>query len=225
MNQNRETRTHAAARLTDQAPADASTDRALRLAAREAFAQSGYDGASIRTITAAAGANLGAVTYHFGSKRALYEAVVEDVLGPLADRVVAAATSERAPLDRAGDVVRAFFAYFGSNHDVPRLMLQELANGRELPPVAERNMARMLGALSAMVQAGQADGSMRAGEARLMALAIVSHPLHLHLVRGPLRSFASIDIDDPALRERIVENAVRFVRGGLSAVPNGKIES
>lgn len=199
------------------AAADADTPAALRRAARAQFAEQGYDGASIRAITAAAGANLGAVTYHFGSKRALYEAVVEDVMGPLADRVVAAATAEASPLERAGGVVRAFFAYFGEHHDVPRLMLQELANGRELPPPAARNMGRMLGALSALVQAGQADGTMRSGEARLMALAIVSHPLHLHLVRTQLRSFASLDIDDPALRARLVENAVRFVRGGLAA--------
>ena len=206
--------------ITPPIPAPAASDATpvtLRRAARAIFAEQGYDGASIRAITAAAGANLGAVTYHFGSKRALYEAVVEDVIGPLADRVTAAAGGAAPPLERAGEVVRAFFGYFGEHHDVPRLMLQELANGRELPPPAARNMGRMLGALSALIAAGQADGTMRSGEPRLMALAVVSHPLHLHLVRPQLRAFASLDIDDPALRERLVENAVRFVRGGLAA--------
>ena len=205
------------AREVVPAPADTDTAAALRRAARTVFAEQGYDGASIRAITAAAGANLGAVTYHFGSKRALYEAVVEDVMGPLADRVTAAASGSAPPLERAAAVVRAYFAYFGEHHDVPRLMLQELANGRDLPPAAARNMGRMLGALSALIASGQADGTMRPGEPRLMALAVVSHPLHLHLVRPQLRAFAALDIDDPALRGRLVENAVRFVRGGLAA--------
>ena len=35
----------------------------------------GYDATSIRAITQAAGVNLGTITYRFGSKEALYEAV------------------------------------------------------------------------------------------------------------------------------------------------------
>ena len=200
------------------------TAESLRAAARLLFAEHGYDAASVRAITAAAGANLGAITYHFGSKRALYEQVVDDVMRPLADRILAAATSGRPPLDRAGDVVRTFFGYFGEQHDVPKLMLQELANGRDFPPSALAHLARMIGALTALVEAGQADGSMRAGPARLMALAIVSHPLHLHIVRTPLRQSAQIDIDDPALRAHIVENAVQFVRGGLAGWPPRETE-
>ncbi|RZA13604.1 MAG: TetR/AcrR family transcriptional regulator, partial [Lysobacteraceae bacterium] len=51
------------------AKASASTDTPALLldTAEELFARRGYNGASIRDITAAAGANLGAVTYHFGT--------------------------------------------------------------------------------------------------------------------------------------------------------------
>lgn len=206
------------------ATTDTDTRSALRRAARPLFAEHGYEAASVRAITAAAGANLGAITYHFGSKRTLYEQVVDDVMGPLADRIVAAATSGRAPLDCAAEVVRAFFGYFAEHQDVPKLMLQELANGREFPPAAQRHLLRMIGALTALVEAGQADGSMRPGPARFMALAIVSHPLHLHIVRAPLQQFAQIDIAEPGTRERIVENAVRFVRGGLAAWPPRMME-
>ena len=54
-------------------------------AARELFAQDGFDRASVRDITARAQANLGAITYHFGSKEALYHAVIERFATPLAD--------------------------------------------------------------------------------------------------------------------------------------------
>ncbi len=48
-------------------------------AARQLFASAGYDATSVRDITARAHANLGAITYHFGSKQALYHAVIERV--------------------------------------------------------------------------------------------------------------------------------------------------
>jgi len=44
-------------------------------AAEELFMQHGFEGASMRMLTAKAGVNLAAVNYHFGSKDALIEAV------------------------------------------------------------------------------------------------------------------------------------------------------
>ncbi|MDH4322200.1 MAG: CerR family C-terminal domain-containing protein [Desulfobulbaceae bacterium] len=52
-------------------------------AAEHLFAENGYHGTSLRMITTAAGANLAAVNYHFGSKEALIEAVIERRLLPL----------------------------------------------------------------------------------------------------------------------------------------------
>jgi len=44
-------------------------------AAESLFAQRGFDGASLRQLTAAAGVNLAAVNYHFGSKEKLVEQI------------------------------------------------------------------------------------------------------------------------------------------------------
>jgi AcrR family transcriptional regulator len=52
-------------------------------AAERLFATEGFDGTSMRSVTAAAGANLAAVNYHFGSKAALFEAVVARIFGPV----------------------------------------------------------------------------------------------------------------------------------------------
>jgi len=52
-------------------------------AAEQAFADLGFEAASLRYIIAAAGVNLAAIHYHFGSKEALIEAVFARRLAPL----------------------------------------------------------------------------------------------------------------------------------------------
>lgn len=52
-------------------------------AAEMLFAERGYEAASLRAITAAAGANLASINYHFGSKEALLRAVMARRLVPL----------------------------------------------------------------------------------------------------------------------------------------------
>ena len=84
-----------------------ATRRALVAAAAEVFAEHGFEAASVRTITAAAGVNQGAITYHFGGKDGLYRAVLEgarEVMG--AQPLLSAADVDRMPV---ADAVRLFF--------------------------------------------------------------------------------------------------------------------
>ena len=50
-------------------------------AAERLFGTHGFAETSLRTLTQQAGTNLGAVNYHFGSKEALFQAVVERLVG------------------------------------------------------------------------------------------------------------------------------------------------
>jgi len=52
-------------------------------AAEELFMQHGFEGTSMRLLTARAGVNLAAVNYHFGSKHALIEALFRRRLDPM----------------------------------------------------------------------------------------------------------------------------------------------
>lgn len=193
------------------------TPASLIAAGRRLFARHGYDGCSVRAITEDAGANLGAITYHFGSKRGLYDAVVATCLTPFADRVAEVAASPGAPIDRLAAVVRAYFEHLWQNPDLPFLMTQELAAGRLPPPSAGAAMRKVLGAIAGLVREGQQDGSIRSGDAVLMALSAIAQPVHLTVVRRMAASFVGVDQDDPATRARLVEHVVAFVRRGLAA--------
>lgn len=56
-------------------------------AAEVLFAERGFAETSLRTITGAAGVNLAAVNYHFGSKKILIQAVFQRFLDPLVAEV------------------------------------------------------------------------------------------------------------------------------------------
>ena len=81
-------------------------------AAEELFMQHGFEGTSMRQLTAKARANLAAVNYHFGSKDGLFEAVFRRTLDPMN----AARIAEQERMDKAAGgrplapeaIIRAF---------------------------------------------------------------------------------------------------------------------
>jgi AcrR family transcriptional regulator len=171
----------------------------------------------VRAITRDARANLGAVTHHFGSKRGLYEAALESALAPLAERVARAAAGSGLPLDRLEAVVRAFFGHLEENPDMPQLMLQEIAAGKDPPGAVRRALGQVSGALAHLITSGQAQGRIRAGDPLLLALSCVYQPVHLTLVRRVARSVLGLYMVDPDTQARVVEHSVAFVRAGLEA--------
>jgi multidrug efflux system outer membrane protein len=66
-------------------PDEASTRERLLIKAAELFALRGFESVSLRDLTRAAGVNLAAVNYHFGSKEALVDEVVARLIKPVND--------------------------------------------------------------------------------------------------------------------------------------------
>jgi AcrR family transcriptional regulator len=195
----------------------ADTARALIRVARRLFATHGYDGASVRAITSAAHANLGAITYHFGTKQELYNRVVAECAEPLADAVINALNSDGHVMQRVALVVRTYFEHISADEDTGRVLLQANVIGKNVPETASAAIRRIHVALLGLVLEGQREGVIRDGDPRLLGLSIVSVPLHLALVRRLLKTNAGIDLDNYAQREDAIAHAIRFVCEALSA--------
>lgn len=197
------------------------TPAALVAAARQLFARHGYAGASVRAITRLARANLGAVTYHFGSKAALYDAALASITDPFRERLARAAATDEPALDRIERVVRAVFEYLHEQPDFGRFIPQVMVRGRKVPGPVRRTMEANHGLIAGLIAQGQREGTIRRGDPRLMALSVGAQPFFLTLMQAALQRAVAIDQRQPAVRERLVRSVIEFIRAGLAARQEG----
>jgi AcrR family transcriptional regulator len=189
-------------------------------AAEQVFAEGGFDGASVRAITGRARANLGAVTYHFGSKAALFEAVVERAQSGMCAMIEEAAAVPGPPIERLQRVVRAHFTFLHEHPRLRRLVLQVLLLDADLP-AALRYLRRAIGVVADVVADGQKAGAFRAGDPGLLAISVLTQSVMCTLMRPMLRRGPGLDLDNPAVRRRVLDHALEFVRAGVVRSPRG----
>lgn len=200
---------------------ESRSTRALLLeSALSLFARCGYDGTSVKAITARAGANQGAVTYHFGGKENLYHEVLRRAGEPLLREVRKAAVSPGDSGERIERVVRAVFAYLAQNQELPALMMHELTLERPIPRPIRHVVGGVFETLVSLVKAGQRAGTIVFGDPVLIVVSIAAQPLYAHWARRPLRAALGRDLHDEKTRARLVEHVVAFIRRGLT--PTGR---
>jgi AcrR family transcriptional regulator len=105
-------------------PGKQNTREAILGAARDVFAERGFDGASIRAIAAGAGVDPALVHHYFGTKEQLFLAVVEPPIDP-GDLIP---TFVEGDIDELGErVVRTFLGVF--EHPVSGPAFEALLRG------------------------------------------------------------------------------------------------
>ena len=198
----------------------ASTKERILAAAEVLFAQRGFDGASLRQLTAAAGVNLAAVNYHFGSKDKLVEEVFRRRLDTLnAHRLAALAKVAGASDTRLEDVLDAFIR--------PALALSDDGSGSLFMRVLARPFAEHDDHLRQIMSEnyGHVMRQFTAEFARLLPqLSREELYWRIDLVTGALThamsGFGMIqrkgDVSEAAHREQSIAHLIRFATAGLS---------
>lgn len=94
-------------------------------AATELFADGGFDGVSVQEIADKAGTHKTTVLYHFDTKEALHEAVLEKALGRVAEiqREFLAGPFER---ERVGYLIDQIHNFYADHRPLARLLQREL---------------------------------------------------------------------------------------------------
>lgn len=130
------TRRKAAPRRPQQRRSE-QTRRQILEAAEALFARDGYSGASLGTLADEVGIHKPGIFYYFPNKRALYEAVLQDVIGSVEASQVAILGSDRPARERILEATASWVDSLAARPSLARLLLHEFANpdSAASPPV------------------------------------------------------------------------------------------
>ena len=127
------------------------TKEAILVAAEDRFARVGFEGASMQQIAEAAGVARSTPAYFFGSKEALYDAVLERAIARGQEamaRAYAAGEEAASAEDAVESYVGAFLDFLGHDQNFLRLIQREaLGDGSRVAEFFGRAVAEGVAAL------------------------------------------------------------------------------
>lgn len=200
---------------------DPDTRAALLDAAAIVFAERGYGDARVRDIAAAAGANLAAINYHFGSKEGLYLAVLEREAGRVIERYPIArpehADDAHAALrDVIAGLLGRFLASDASSY-APRIVIRELLQpSPALGQLVERITRPQFERVHAVV-ARILGPQVPAERVRLCVFSTVGQCM-FYLVARPMVERIAPGVAGAGQREALVDHIFSLTLAGLHAV-------
>jgi len=196
-----------------------SPDRILQVAARE-FADRGYAGARVDRIARLARVNKAMLYYHFGSKKALYRALLLQVFSHAGQRLTAIADGP-GPADRKiHDVIGAMGAFVAEHAFFPAIMLREVADGGvHLDRETLAALAALPLTVGAIVRQGVAERTLRPLNP-IAAYFTMFAPIVMFMTGAPLRGqLTSRQLVDMSKLppERFVEQLQESIRLAFTA--------
>lgn len=177
-------------------------------AAMEVFVEKGFAAARLDDIAARAGVSKGAIYLYFATKDDIFRAVIAQGVAPnlgLIQGVVA------AKADSLPDMLRAFaevISGVAASSPVGGIIKVVIGESRNFPELArawyEQLITPALGALTAAIEAAQARGELRAGDARQYAVSLISPMLLAVIWRETFVPIGADPLDIPALARQHV---------------------
>ena len=182
------------------------------------FGRHGYHGVSLDKLAKAAGIQKAGLLHHFGSKEALYCALMTRLLDELAAHLrtmTQASGGYRERLRRiAGDMTR----FFARNRELAKLLLREgMGDGPFFATQRERPVARIARMTEAFIARGIAEGDFVDQDPKAVFLAIGSYLLVLWGAPGISGDVMLCDPVDEAAIAREIDRLDGFLQRTLCA--------
>jgi AcrR family transcriptional regulator len=138
------------------------------------FAERGYEGASMNDVAEAVGMRKASLFYHFATKDALYEAVLDRLVASLQLALEAIYASSGTFEERLDAVTETMVRVLASHPYAARLLLRESMDWG--PVIRGKLLDRILLVLeagAAWIRAGQEQGAFVAGDPRQLVISVV----------------------------------------------------
>lgn len=216
-------------RLTSDVPGrsashNSHTRAAILAAAGLIFARAGLAGARVDKIAAAARVNKALLYYYFGSKQALFEAVIEEHFGDFNRRALAAlgaAGSARAALLR---YVTLHIDFISERHRLAALFGQlTMTGGQFLPGLIRKYFAARGEALGKLIERGVRGGEFRRVDAFQSSMSIISLIVFYFSAGDILRMLGHRGAYSAVNLKRRKREVLDLVRHGLFIDPEFKM--
>lgn len=188
--------------------------RALQIvtAARDEFARHGFDGARVDRIARRAGVNKQLLFHYFHSKRGLFDAVLTSGAAEFEQALAQLGTRDGRPLDRLRANLEALFDFLATHAELVTLLTQAQRTGAGPFAPAIKRLVVLLAEGQGLGQVrDDVDPHLAAAQALVL---MVAYPGLEPLITA---SAPPLGADEPALRERWKEAAVRLVLQGVMA--------
>ena len=131
------------------------------LTAERLFANKGFDGTSVRDIADEAGVNIAMISYYFGSKEKLMEAIFEERIGHVQMRVVSLLNdTSLSPIEKVNILIDEHIERVMQKQHFSRLMLCELVTNKNPIVVKAANQLKLRNAevVNDLIKDGQDRG-------------------------------------------------------------------
>lgn len=193
--------------------------RRLLDAAHTLFAARDFNAVSVREIARAARVNPAMVHYHYGDKRGLYKAMLEQTLGPILTELQARMADPAADARTAiRGILREIMTVMAREPWVARLILREvLVESGPFRKMFIRDFAaRGGGRVPALLSREIAQGRVRADlDVKLGALSLVSLTLFPFIARPVAERVFGLKMTD-AVVARLIEHSERLFYEGVA---------
>ncbi|MDP7111916.1 MAG: TetR/AcrR family transcriptional regulator [Myxococcota bacterium] len=179
------------------------------------FAARGFEGTSLQALADAVGVRKPSLLYHFDSKEAIRDQVIDDLLNHFRDEIPRRLAAAHGGLDRFASAVSALVEFFREDPDRARLVLREVL---DQPRATQERLLTHLQPWVHMVtdyiRMGQQSGHVREDvdpEVYLMQVVMMV----LGTVASAPVTGALLDRDEDPRMPRRIDELIRMARVGL----------
>ena len=200
--------------MVDEKTTQDARDKLLS-AGTELFAVQGFAGVSIRELATAAGVNNALISYHFGGKAGLYEAVVTAQYERLVGKFEAIAASTATMEEK----IRMYADVIRRNHTEDQPLMARLIQGELTSPTAclenvvRKYTVRIAGIISGVLRQGIQSGTFRQDIDPVFAAMTLAGMLNFYFI---LREVTKAVVPEFAGRDQeFVESALKIYLKGM----------
>lgn len=203
-------------------PTTAGSKELLLDAAKKVFAKKGYDGATVKDLSDAAGVNVSLISYYFGGKEGLYRECIER-FGQERLALATEILSHPQSLEDFRVKLRIFTLQFIETHirerDATTILHRECSfEFAQTKDIFANTFLKAFNTLVSFMRDAQQKGILsREMDVQAAAAFYYGAILHFSKTDGIQKEFFGASIEDPVHREKIADQSIQIFLQGVVA--------